>query len=189
MKNTIAYLAGLIAADGHLSKNDGIAIYVKDREFVKKIVQSLCQITNSKISIYPSKGAFRINVFDKILLNALTQKFKIPMGKKSNCLIFPETLSKKEKLDFVRGYVDGDGSIYIDKRKRYGIINTYPRVEIASQSREFLDKMIVFLYMFGIKSGQVKSAKRTLRIRIYANNAKNFIEKIGFSHPTKILRS
>lgn len=84
-------------------------------------------------------------------------------------------------------FKDGDGSVYIDKRKRYGIINHYVRIEIASQSGKFLDDIKDFLYEFGINCGQVTNGRRTLRIRIYSNNANAFIDKIGFSHPAKIL--
>lgn len=187
MKTRIAYLAGLVAADGSLSKDTGLAIYIKDKVFTKRIRHFLSTVTRSKISIYKSKGAFRVNVFDQSLFGTFNRKFRIPFGKKSDRLLFPKHLSKREKLDFVKGYVDGDGSIYMDKRKRYGIVNYYPRIEIASQSKEFLQDMANFLYDLGIKSGQVTPGKRTMRVRIYANNAKNFIDKIGFSHPSKTL--
>ncbi len=115
------------------------------------------------------------------------KKFYIPRGKKSDKLIFPKSLNLEETINFIIGFVDGDGSLYIDKRKRYNKIYNYPRIEVASQSKEFLEDMIKFLYSIGIKCGKVSKKERCFRFRIYCKNAIIFLNKVGFTHPNKIL--
>ena len=186
MTYELEYVAGLVASDGHMSKDSGVAIYSKNRAFAKHIKSLIEKISRKNVHIYKGKGSLKILVFDKELVEKLEKKFRICTGKKCNVLKFPVSLSKSEKINFLKGYVDGDGSLYIDKRKRYGNVYKYVRIEIASQTKEFLEEMRIFLQKLNINCGEVTEGKRVFRFRIYSKNAVIFLRKVGFSHPDKI---
>ena len=186
MSYELEYVAGLIASDGHISKDFGVAIYSKNRAFAKYIKSLIEKISKKNVHIYKGNGSLKILVFDKELVEILGKKFRICIGKKCNILKFPIDLTENEKINFLKGYVDGDGSLYIDKRKRYEKIYRYVRIEIASQTKEFLEEMRNFLQKLDIKCGEVTEGKRVFRFRIYSKNAIIFLRKVGFSHPDKI---
>ncbi len=186
-KNNLSYLAGLIAADGHISKDNGIEIYIKDKKFVKLINKKIKKISKKPIKIYNGKGCKKLIFFDNSIIKQLITKYNLTKGKKCNKLIFPNKINKIEKINFIRGFVDGDGSIYIDKRKRYNKIYFYPRIEIASQSKNFLKSISNFLNTLGITCGKITKKTRCFRFRIYSKNVILFLNKIGFNHPKKIL--
>lgn len=182
------YIAGLVTADGNLSsKESSVSIYTNSPKFARTIKSILREITGRKAEIYQSKGALKVFVFDKHLHSMLNQKYGIPIGKKSSIIAFPHNLSKKSAIEFIRGYVDGDGSIYVDKRRRRNKIQYYPRVEIASKNKRFLKTMRNYLEKLGITCGRITEGRRTFRFRIYSSNVKNFVGKIGFRHPDKFL--
>lgn len=182
------YIAGLVAADGNLSSSENsVSIYTNNLKFARMIKKILRDLTGKKVEIYQSKGALKVFIFDKHLHSLLNQKYGIPIGKKSNTLSFPENLSRKNAIEFIRGYVDGDGSIYLDKRKRRNKIQYYPRVEVASQSKQFLDDMKYYLEKLNINCGSITKGRRIFRFRIYSSNVQNFVDIVGFRHPGKFL--
>lgn len=187
MKAKLAYLAGLVAADGHLEKDGcGVSIYSNNRAFAsvaRKLLQEI--VPTLRVRTYRSKGAWRIYVYSARLCTTLGKQFAIPMGKKSHRILFPRGLSKLESKRFVQGYVDGDGSFYMERRKRYGRVYLYPRVEVASQSKRFLQQLRAWLEDTGIACGQVHGGRRVFRLRVYAGNAAKFMLLIGFRHPNK----
>lgn len=120
-----AYWLGFLYADGYISKDKSLitlALSSKDREHLIKFANFLK--TNSPIKDYKVKGnkgtlakesynASAINIYSNIIKNDL-----ITLGcvnKKSLILTFPkEKLIPKEFIrHFIRGYFDGDGSVFI----------------------------------------------------------------------------
>jgi intein/homing endonuclease len=187
MDNT-SYLAGLISADGHLDKDEkSVSIYSNDRTFSEKVRVLLEEESGANAKIYSSKNAYKIYSYCPSFYDLLIKKYNLFAGRKSDRLKFPENLDLKNTKSFLKGYVDGDGCIYIDKRKRRGKINFYPRVEIASKSKKFLTQAKKFLERNNVICGKIKNGKRVFRLCIYANNAKMFVQFIGFRHPQKIL--
>lgn len=120
-----AYWLGFLYADGYISKDKSLitlTLSSKDREHLIKFANFLK--TNSPIRDYKVKGnrgtltkesynASSINIYSNIIKNDL-----ITLGcvnKKSLILTFPkEKLIPKEFIrHFIRGYFDGDGSVFI----------------------------------------------------------------------------
>lgn|GEM_PF-7064111 len=187
MDNT-SYIAGLISADGHLDKDEkSVSIYSNNRAFSEKIRVLLEEESGAKAKIYSSKNAYKIYVYCPSFYDLLIKKYSLFTGRKSHQLKFPENLNSQEIKSFVKGYVDGDGCIYIDKRKRRGRINFYLRVEIASKSKRFLIKLKKFLERNNVICGKIKKGKRVFRLCVYADNARKFVHVVGFRHPQKIL--
>lgn len=120
-----AYWLGFLYADGYISKDKSLitlTLSSKDREHLIKFANFLK--TNSPIRDYKVKGnrgtltkesynASSINIYSNIIKDDL-----ITLGcinKKSLILTFPkEKLIPKEFIrHFIRGYFDGDGSVFI----------------------------------------------------------------------------
>jgi intein/homing endonuclease len=183
-----SYIAGLISADGHLDKNEkSVSIYSNNRVFSERIRFLLKEESGAKAKIYASKNAYKIYSYCPSFYNLLVERYNLFIGRKSHRLKFPENLNLEEIKSFIKGYVDGDGCVYVDKRKRRGKIDFYLRVEIASKSKKFLTKIKKFLEKNKVVCGKIKKGERVFRLCIYASNAKKFVHFIGFRHPEKIL--
>lgn len=121
--NNKAYILGFIAADGYVGNTIKIGLHSKDREILEKIIIDV--------------GIKNINIKDKLVFNSFNKKltpisilsFGIKemifnlnnLGFNKNKTIsfeFPN-IEKQYYLDFIRGYVDGDGSFTRDKNNRY----------------------------------------------------------------------
>ena len=118
-----AYILGFIAADGYVGKTIKIGLHSKDKEILEKIIKEI--------------GIKNINIKDKLIFSPFNKKltpisilsFGIKemifnlnnLGFYKNKTIsfeFPN-IEKQYYLDFIRGYVDGDGSFTRDKNNRY----------------------------------------------------------------------
>lgn len=116
-----AYFLGFFYADGCFVK-DVPAIQISVKESDSEILQKLLNTANSNHPIYTSKnGNGRIAVFrirNKCFFEHL-KKFKINHYKTKR-LFFPEYIPNSLIRHFIRGYFDGDGSVYILKNKKIG---------------------------------------------------------------------
>jgi len=113
-----AYYAGFIAADGNISKNIKkltITLQKRDQiileEFNKKL-QSTYKIRNCYSSGFPVSNLTVSS--EKICLN-LIKKFNITPCK--SLTLKPPKIKNKKLIDcFIKGYLDGDGSVYYNEK-------------------------------------------------------------------------
>ncbi len=184
----IAYIAGLVASDGHIDREfHKISIGTSDKEFAYIVLKMLRSMSENTPHIYGKKTAYSIEIWDKDLRSILTQKYKIPVEKKSDILTKPE-IPKSEVASFIRGFCDGDSSIHHRRmRKRF-----VPRIRIMSCSKEILEWIKQQLIEMGIRCGSPFidmphgfGTKLCYRIEIYGTSVKKFKEKIGYLHPAK----
>ena len=135
-----AYAMGLLATDGNLSKDERhIDFTSKDKELVSKFRE--CLGIDNKIGIkyrgrddYQRKQYFRVQVGDINFYQFLLSIGLSPKKSKTlDSLDIPEEFSS----DFLRGCIDGDGSIGSFKHPE----SKYPqlRVRLVSASRNFLE--------------------------------------------------
>jgi len=113
-----AYWLGFIYADGYIcEKSNCLTIKLKSTDRIileefKKFLRSSHPIRIAKDKNY---RAIRIRIKNKYLMNRLRE-----IGlhqKKSLDLEFPSILPINLYSDFIRGYFDGDGTIYVGKKK------------------------------------------------------------------------
>ena len=115
-----AYWLGFMYADGNIRKNihkKGYESYVislnqSEKEPLEKFINSI-NGKNIKISqrlTKENKLIFSIVLNSKILYNGLNSKGCVP--NKSLILKYPANITKKLENHFIRGYFDGDGSVY-----------------------------------------------------------------------------
>ena len=104
------YLVGLIASDGSLSVDKRhIDITSSDSEYLQR-VRCMCDIRSSVAQKIGGKGtkAFRIQIADKLFYDFLKD---VGLNPKKSRVIGPLRVPKEYFCDFLRGEIDGDGSI------------------------------------------------------------------------------
>lgn len=125
----MAYILGYIFAEGNIniSKNRGhreaLQIESKDRDILyfinKELGKNIYPTYRKRIRKErknPIQESFYITICSKEIINDLT-KLGVPAGKKSRKIKFPSLPEKCTKY-FIKGYFDGDGSIFILNKKR-----------------------------------------------------------------------
>lgn len=166
----LAYAVGLIATDGNLSP-DGRHIIFKSAD--KQLVSTLKNCLEIKNGIYKEKGAncFRIQ-FGNVQFYKWLQKIGISPAK--SLTLGKIDMSDKYFRDFLRGHLDGDGSIilYNDrynsyKGRTYNNLRTY--IYFLSASRQRIEWLQENIYrLTGIRGALIKRTyKDTGKANIY----------------------
>lgn len=116
-----AYLLGFLYADGCVhSHNMGIslALHKKDKEILEYFQKFLnLDATPSQVK---GKNTLRLEWQSVIMKQDLIKRGCVP---KKSLILTPPTLKEDLRSHFIRGYFDGDGSIY--KRFRNGKISRF----------------------------------------------------------------
>ncbi len=143
-KTTLAFIAGIVAADGPIRiSRPIIEIYSKDKEVLEKLQQILSKIeqTSTAMKVYKTKTKYVLYIYSSTLTATLTKTYKIPRGKKSKTLSFPE-LPHQEQLEYIKGFIFGDGTFYLEKTyKKSKVSGKTPVLEIYSASLCFLESV------------------------------------------------
>jgi len=192
-RELIAYLAGLVASDGHLPKEGKYCIiYTKNLEFVKFLAELFSQLT-SEVAIKQKGKEYCVILHNSSIYHTLVDGFKIPIGKKADKLHVINVSSEEEVKAFIRGFCDGDSTIHTRKMRNKRV----PRIRIMSICKEFLTWLREQLISLGIRCGKpfidkphgkiaIKyDCKPCWRIEIYGNNVEKFKQIIGYFHPEK----
>ena len=150
----MAYILGFWFADGCIynGKMFDITIQAKDKYILKKIAEKLQYKGN--IYDYVDRQAVRINFSCVTIYHDIVALGGIE--RKSLTVQFPE-VPEEYLADFIRGYFDGDGSVYNVKGGR---INT----AFTCGSKHFLDKLLEILReKAGIEGGSYDPSSVSLR--------------------------
>ena len=183
-------LAGIIASDGHITKNlSTIFVINKDKEFMGEVVVPLLSYIAgkepSKLTFVPSgfgTGKFKVYICSKDLSKQFVNKYNIPPGSKSRTIKPPQNLTLDESMDFLCGFIAGDGSVTHDR--------TRPKIEIWSKSKELIIWFSLVLKKAHIQSRVFEDRKRSkFLVRIGKKEEfKKFSERYEIPHPQKQLR-
>lgn len=164
----MAYVLGYIYADGSLDdspymRGKYIQISSIDEDSIQRIKNWLSSehtITKKKSHFTGSKFCFILRMGSHKIYNDL---FKLGLyPNKSLTVKFPK-IPKKYLGHFTRGYFDGDGCIYFEKRKgsKGQTIIKRIRTIFTSGSKKFLEGMDSVLKNVGIEKGRIYSSKRS----------------------------
>lgn len=166
----MAYVLGYIFADGGLENSPSIRgkylrVTSNDQEsilFVKKFLSAAHPIVKLPPSGPASKGCYFMRIGSHAIYNNLTHYGLYP--NKSLTIQMPK-IPKKFLSDFVRGNFDGDGCVYIErKRNKEGtLILKRLRIVFTSGSKRFLEQLAYTLY----ESGRVGLAPIRISHRSY----------------------
>jgi intein/homing endonuclease len=136
----MAYCLGFIAADGHVWENRPfftIGIHKKDIELLRFIRDNISPMSNVRLS----KDKCQLCIFSKQIHKKL-RHLGIDYNKTFH-LKLPKNIPKKYISHFIRGFFDGDGSIW--KTKFYQDGRDYYYANIVSGSEQILKDIQKFL--------------------------------------------
>ena len=196
MSDMTSLIAGIVASDGHIDKEDkgGIRIISKSEEFIKQVVvPSLENLTKKKPTIHIGKSGYKgtkkfiVYIYDTKLRKLLTEKYKIPPGKKSIKIEPPDALSNEEEVDYLRGWFTGEGSPTKEVHHKNGKIYTQPKIELWVKNEKITKWIGKILSKLNISSSVYYDKKKEQYLTVIRKieSLKLFKEKIGFAHPEK----
>jgi hypothetical protein len=163
-----AYFLGLLMADGCIYSEYQMAISLLEEdlyilESFKKTIKSEHKISQMKTN--NEKNQFRIAVSGKRFVGHLINQGCVK--NKTKVLTYP-TIPPTFQNHFIRGFFDGDGCIYVNKK------NNQAKVTIVSASKLFLDELKNILKNESIDSS-IKNYETYLVLSVSGNNS---VEKL-----------
>ena len=172
-KDLLFYFLGLISTDGHLlldenNKKYKTMLFTSNEEEKEKIISLVNKLFDYKASIrekkygYGKKINYEIYISSKKLCKFLNEKMGFPSGSKSLSLSIPQRIldSKKKKiLHYLRGVIDGDGSVIKTKK--------YSALKIFSGSEKFIKEIKEIFDSLGFEGKIFRERKRLWIFRIH----------------------
>lgn len=171
-----AYVMGLIAADGCISKVDNqvyIELQRKDRELLEKVNFALKNEREVKDYI-TGKGYenSKIYFYNKKMKDDLKKFHLIPNKTYSKEYSYPDLLNEEYELAFIRGIFDGDGCITITEKSHT------PKWQIDSSSEDVIKWIINIFKKYDIKLCQNLDQKSNIILHRCNTSQKEYINKI-----------
>lgn len=143
--SSMAYVLGFWFADGYMRKEKSYRIVFagKDKDIFIKIREALC--SNHPIRLSHRDNCYFISFCSRKLYEGLTKLGGL--RRKSKIITFPK-VPKKFLPDFIRGYFDGDGSVFFVKyiRTKDKRLTKELRTNFTSGSRQFLNDLMKVLH-------------------------------------------
>ena len=176
----LAYLMGLYLAEGDLPmRKNGDSMGVrfsfghKEEKTLAKIAKEKAEkISNAKIYLkcYPKKSVCYVRIFDK----KLAEIFKKELGKYSSKKRLSKEIifnsSDQFKLSLLKGYLDGDGTIYT-RKSSYGKLR---EISFATASRDLASQIFMILTQLGFMPSLYISTSE-INKRKWSSKVKNII--------------
>lgn len=151
----MAYILGFLMADGNVSKSDNrvqICLSEDDADFLEIFYN---EIGGSPVAHYAQNDGkqkiCRWQCLSSKIKKDLIYYDVIP--NKTGSAKIPTNLNKKFYPDFIRGYFDGDGSIWQEKSGAIGF-------EITSHNKEILEQIIEYFKENNIPEVKIKTDSR-----------------------------
>jgi len=155
------YWAGFIAADGNVFKNNiSIGLQKKDRGHLQKFLNFI----NADYTIWNKKdGTVVVSVGSKKMVEDLNKNFGIHANKTFTVKLpdIPENMMSH----YIRGFFDGDGSIYLAKNSICFDITSGSKLQIEG-IKDFIEKRGVKCYIYNYinKYSLRRSGKESVKI-------------------------
>jgi hypothetical protein len=142
-----AYFLGLILTDGCIYSYPNhtkqqlvsVTLHKDDKYLIEDFVKD---IKSNKTPTSDGRGCYGINILSDIMVNDL-RKYGLH-ERKSLTSIFPQNLPLDMYRHFIRGLIDGDGSIAFYNRKNRKVHRK--AIRFCQGNKQFLEDMISFLH-------------------------------------------
>ena len=147
----MAYVLGLIATDGCISKSGTISLRINDKDLLEKV--RVAMDSSHAIKNYAQQeGLYTFNFAREKMVADLGGLGILP--KKSLNISFPD-VPDAFLSDFIRGVFDGDGSVFFEKRNRKLPLRT----SFVSSSKGFLNALEKRLRTLGMPNRNIYQHK------------------------------
>lgn len=175
----MCYFLGFLTADGSLSKRSvEFQIQERDKPLLRKMVDWALFLgwTFSADERHTEQGDYiRVRINSVKLVRVLRSRgFDTRNQDIQYSEYIPDTLAR----DYIRGFFDGDGTVYLKKKRAHLV------VEFSNGSENFLtdlnNKLSVLL---DIDSKTVRFHQRAYQFALYSNEAIKFLEFIYSGNP------
>lgn len=169
-----AYITGILHSDGCItSTTKQVRIKLTDLELMREINSKIYKdrplYTDSSTKEGHKKNALLVITHSQIYADV--QKHGCCLDKTYN-LEFPTTISDKLMGDYLRGFFDGDGSIYIYEKKSYR-----PATVKIVATRKWAEGLIEWLHSENIKAAIYDDKRHDNRITgLYVCNVPDLIK-------------
>ena len=178
--HNMAYILGLLAADGSISKNEN-GIFINLRDYDKQILEDINKEVDSTrpIKIYTRSDEncpmAKFAVWSSTWKQDLSVYGIVPQ--KTFILNPPYYLKKEYIISYIRGYFDGDGSAYW--------VNNTPCIKFCGASKKVLEWIRVFLSTeyniqtnLQICKGKLKNNIDFYELLYYGTKARQLVENL-----------
>lgn len=185
----MVYILGFLYADENIVETKRgthyIAFYTADRDLlvsIAKIMKLSHKISEQKSEI---GAVYRIQIGSKEMFEDLVQIGLTP--NKSLRMKLP-VVPKKYEGDFVRGYFDGDGNVWVGcTHKTRNKQTPVMFVAFTSASKMFLKNIVTLLGLLGLKGGSLFKLKDGNYCRLQYSTLDSLkIYKIMYNTPSKL---
>lgn len=158
----MSYVLGFLFADGNLVQNKRgghyIAIYTADRPLLVAMKRSMESTHVISVQHKPLGSAYRIQIGSKEWFQDLHVLCLTP--NKTRRMHLP-SIPKKYVGDFVRGYFDGDGNVWMGRiHKDRPVQSAVLQACFTSASLDFLKSLLELLRNNGIRGGGFYTVKK-----------------------------
>ncbi len=110
-----AYILGFFYADGcNTGSGLDFSLHIRDEEIVRKIRDRICKDVPIRKRVRPSVEMARFRLCGQVLSNRLSELGCVQ--RKALVLKYPQWMPNELHSHFIRGYFDGDGTIWIHKQ-------------------------------------------------------------------------
>lgn len=174
-----AWLLGLYAADGYLPNTKGaknrvvLSLKASDKDVLEKIKQELKY--TGEIHTYHNKAMdknFCSLAFTSSTIREQLESYGVVNNKTFVFNKIPN-ISDEYKIDFIRGYFDGDGSIYFNEPNRI-------RMSLTSGNQFILYDIIDYLYhRYGFSKQNIHTSNRSKHLSYSCCYGKQESIKLG----------
>lgn len=184
----MAYVLGFLFADGNIShtkRNTWFwSLQITDKEILftmREKINSSHKISYKK-KIENNKQLYRLQIGSKEMCSDLIKLGLTP--KKSKTMLFPK-IPDKYFSDFLRGYFDGDGGIWLGFKNKKGnnkfyIVSTY----FTSGSEHFLASLMKILSNKGVLGGSLVKKEKGFDLK-YSIKDTLILYKIMYNNLTQ----
>lgn len=185
----MAYVLGFIAADGNICRNkrgaNFFTLQITDKDIlyeIRRVLGSDHRISEKRVSP-KHQTRYRLQIGSKEMCDDLRI-----LGMKENktfTMVLPK-VPEKYLFDFVRGYFDGDGNVWVGKMNKDRKTPHYAiQTVFTSYSRDFLEGLKKRLEHHSIKGGL--SCKKGFSRLYYSINGSNELYRLMYHGQVKEL--
>ena len=190
VKEGRAFLAGLVAADGHLEiKDPYITVASKDELFLKDY---LAPLINVQIGRLPkpywdnSARVWKLRIYNRKLWTTLIKDYSIPCGRKSTSILAPKNLESSERIWYARGWFDGEGWVETMTVRKSSRVYQYPRIGFKVKNQPIRDWLLDELTHHNIRAKGYNRNDGTYGLWINGIiDCQTFLDTIGFLYPLR----
>ncbi|MFE5108302.1 LAGLIDADG family homing endonuclease [Streptomyces sp. NPDC056663] len=130
----VAWLLGIIWSDGYLDRGNRVSVCSKDRD----LIDCIAHLISQQNGVRPKNGGRHWSIGFSSPHAADRLRSLGLMTAKSHIIAWPNELPEAHEAAFVRGLIDGDGSVLLSKR-RPGQQCPDLRVSLCSASEELMN--------------------------------------------------